>query len=109
MVPVGEGRAKVVTPLTDIQLLHPVTTTMLEKRRDEEERKERRRERRRKKGGKRENHLLMTLQGEHEQGKGRKEGEEGRGKVRATYCRKERRKGEGRKGTYVCMCNMYVC
>ena len=31
MVPVGEGRAKVVTPLTDIQLLHPVTATMLEK------------------------------------------------------------------------------
>ena len=31
MVPVGEGRAKVVTPLTDIQLLQPVTATMLEK------------------------------------------------------------------------------
>ena len=31
MVPVGEGRAKVVTPLTDIQLLHPVTATMLGK------------------------------------------------------------------------------
>ena len=29
MVPVGEGRAKVVTPLTDIQLLQPVTATML--------------------------------------------------------------------------------
>ena len=29
MVPVGEGMAKVVTPLTDIQLLHPVTATML--------------------------------------------------------------------------------
>ena len=31
MVPVGEGRAKVVTPLSDIQLLQPVTATMLEK------------------------------------------------------------------------------
>ena len=31
MVPVGEGRAKVVTPLTDIQLLHPVIATMLGK------------------------------------------------------------------------------
>ena len=31
MVPVGEGMAKVVTPLTDIQLLHPVTATMLGK------------------------------------------------------------------------------
>ena len=31
MVPVGEERAKVVTPLTDIQLLHPVTATMLGK------------------------------------------------------------------------------
>ena len=39
MVPVGEGSAKVITPLTDIQLLHPVTATMLEKRRDEEERR----------------------------------------------------------------------
>ena len=29
MVPVGEERAKVVTPLTDIQLLQPVTVTML--------------------------------------------------------------------------------
>ena len=29
IVPVGEGRAKVVTPLTDIQLLQPVTATML--------------------------------------------------------------------------------
>ena len=31
MVPVGEGRVKVITPLTDIQLLHPVTATMLGK------------------------------------------------------------------------------
>ena len=31
MVPVGEERAKVVTPLTDIQLLQPVTATMLGK------------------------------------------------------------------------------
>ena len=31
MVPVGEGRVKVVIPLTDIQLLHPVTATMLGK------------------------------------------------------------------------------
>ena len=28
MVPVGEEREKLVTPLTDIQLLHPVTATM---------------------------------------------------------------------------------
>ena len=39
MVPVGEGRAKVVTPLTDIQLLHPVTATMLGRGRQEDERK----------------------------------------------------------------------
>ena len=31
MVPVGEGRAKIVTPLTDIQLLLPVRATMLGK------------------------------------------------------------------------------
>ena len=42
MVPVREGRAKVVTPLTDIQLLH-LTATMLGQRkgwgRGEEERR----------------------------------------------------------------------
>ena len=46
MVPVGEGRAKVVTPLTDIQLLQPVTATMLGKggQEDEEVRKKERME-----------------------------------------------------------------
>ena len=38
MTPLGEGRAKVATPLTDIQLLHPVTTTMLHVGREEGER-----------------------------------------------------------------------
>ena len=38
MAPVGEGRAKVITPLTDIQLLQPVTVTMLGKGQQEGER-----------------------------------------------------------------------
>ena len=52
MAPVGEGRVKVVTPLTDIQLLHPVTATMLG-RGDRREGKEGREGEGREEGGRR--------------------------------------------------------
>ena len=81
VVPVGEGRAKVVTPLTDIQLLHPVTAIMLRKGTGGDERKEKGRQeikRKGKNGGKRnrqegENYVddCKVKQGEREGGRQR--------------------------------------
>ena len=98
MVPVGEERAKLVTPLTDIQLLHPVTATMHAREGDrrgmrgkgrageeEEEEEVRKKERMKQNGGwgmkqaigRREKIMSITVRRNKERGGGRGR-EEGR-------------------------------